>query len=415
MQSAICIVVDRLHAAYLSCYGNAWISTPGFDRLAAGSFVFDQALITSPELEQLYGSYWHGRHPLEEPVNGADSLPRRLAGLGVRTALITDEPLLAVAPIATSVQEVVHIRAPAAVENAATTDETWLAAVFAGAIDWLASAQPPFLLWVHVSSLGKTWDAPLELRNQYADADDPLPPPIIVPPRLVLDESYDPDELLGHSLAYAGQVTALDACLTGLLDWLADRPWWAETLFSFKSARGIALGEHRRIGCWDEAMCGELLQVPWFLRLPDGVGRAARSQALVEPGDLCLTLAEHWQLPQPPANSRMAHSLLPLLDDRTFALRDRICSVASSGERAIRTPAWFMRWASSQPAPGDDPIAKHWLYAKPDDRFEMNDVADRCPEIIEALERAWDETAHAARSADVKLAPLAYELIAAHG
>ena len=51
--NAICLVFDRLHAGYLGAYGNSWIETPAFDRLASQSFLFDRALIDSPELPLL--------------------------------------------------------------------------------------------------------------------------------------------------------------------------------------------------------------------------------------------------------------------------------------------------------------------------------------------------------------------------
>jgi arylsulfatase A-like enzyme len=38
--NAICLVVDRLHTGFLGAYGNTWIETPVFDRLAAESFHF---------------------------------------------------------------------------------------------------------------------------------------------------------------------------------------------------------------------------------------------------------------------------------------------------------------------------------------------------------------------------------------
>jgi arylsulfatase A-like enzyme len=317
--------------------------------------------------------------------------------------------------LAGEVQEVVHVALPAAVGSAASIDETRLAALFAEVIQWLATAKPPFCLWVHVGSLGSAWDAPLELRNRYADPDEPLPPTLVAPPRLVLDPDYDPDELLGYSLAYAGQVSALDDCLGGLLDWMAERPWSASTLLALVGSRGLALGEHRRVGCWDEALCGELVHVPWLMQFPDGAGRAARTQALVQPGDLAVTLAQWWQLPEGGFGGPLASSLLPLVRDELSAVRDRVCLASGSGQRAIRTPAWFLRWAGSPSVPGDDPGVGQWLYTKPDDRFEMNDVADRCQEIVEGLARAWDEVAEAARSAgSTQLAPLPVELLADH-
>ena len=55
--------------------------------------------------------------------------------------------------------------------------------------------------------------------------------------------------------------------------------------------------------------------------------------------------------------------------------------------RAIRTPAWYLRHA-----------AEPELYAKPDDRWEVNDVADRCDEVVGLLEKALIEYEHSLRS-----------------
>ena len=55
---------------------------------------------------------------------------------------------------------------------------------------------------------------------------------------------------------------------------------------------------------------------------------------------------------------------------------DRLCLVAGA-ERAIRTPAWHFRG-------GDEPE----LFAKPDDRWEVNNVATRCPDVVEGLQEA---------------------------
>lgn len=414
MQNAICLLVDRLHAGYLGCYGNAWISTPAFDRLAAESFVFDQALANATSLEQLYGGYFWGAHPLERSTRiRPDSLPRQLSAAGVRTAWITDEPQLAQGPLPREVNELVYVDAPGPPATARSLDDTRVAAIMATAIEWLASASEPFCLWVHTSSLAGAWDAPLDYRHQYADPDEPLPPDLVVPPKLVLDEGYDPDELLGYTQSYAGQVSALDECLAGLLDFASERKWSASTLLAVCGVRGIALGEHRRVGCWDEALCGELLHVPSFVRLPEGAGRAARSQALVEPGDLAMTLAEWCGAPAPGLAVRAAHSLLPIVRDEVAALRDRICIVGPSGERAIRTPGWHVRWPGPEQLAGDDTRSSRWLYVKPDDRFEMNDVADRCPDIVDALERVWDETAAAMQAGSAaQPAALPAELLA---
>jgi hypothetical protein len=77
--------------------------------------------------------------------------------------------------------------------------------------------------------------------------------------------------------------------------------------------------------------------------------------------------------------------------------------MAGDGGRAIRTPAWFLR-AGGQPE----------LFAKPDDRWEVNNVASLCAEVVECLSDAlaqFEVALPTGRIAD--LAPLADVLI--HG
>ena len=48
-QHAIVLVVDRLAAPFLGPYGNTWLDTPQFNRLAASSMLMEHALIESTE------------------------------------------------------------------------------------------------------------------------------------------------------------------------------------------------------------------------------------------------------------------------------------------------------------------------------------------------------------------------------
>ena len=48
------IGVDTWSTHYLGCYGNTWVRTPALDGLACESFVFDQALIDSPDVSRLH-------------------------------------------------------------------------------------------------------------------------------------------------------------------------------------------------------------------------------------------------------------------------------------------------------------------------------------------------------------------------
>ena len=287
--SVICLVIDRLHAGYLGAYGNTWIRTPAFDRLAAESFVFDRAIVDSPDLTAGYHSLWLGTHVLCQKPGDVTSaaLPTRLAAAGKQTILLTDEHEIATHPLAEMFAEQIVVsdgdrQSPRArQEIVESVDESDAAAFFAAAGDFLGSARSPYFLWLHTGTLGRVWDAPLEFREQYTDEDDPPPSHSSEVPNRLLPEGYDPDELVAISHAYAAQVTLLDELVGSLLEALESTKGAKDTLLMLFSPRGFPLGEHRRVGPMDDALYAELVHVPWMIRFPNGRAGAvgsARSQ-----------------------------------------------------------------------------------------------------------------------------------------
>jgi arylsulfatase A-like enzyme len=418
--NAICLVIDRLHAGHLGAYGNTWIETPAMDRLASQALTFDQMLVDSPRLASLYRSYWGGRHALcpDGPLEDQPALAGLLHEAGVNTALLTDDPALAQHRLAAQFDELIQIDPPWEAVAAQEIEQTHLAQCFVQVIDWLQSAREPFLLWCHLAGLGTTWDAPAEFREAYREQGDPQPPSSAEVPAEILAEDHDPDHLLGIAQAYAGQVSLLDECVGALLEFVAASPWAPETLLVFSAARGFPLGEHRRVGPCDDGLYGELVQVPLMMRFPDGLGAAARSQALVEPADLWATLLDWWRVSQAPS-SPSAESLMPIVHQAIAAPRDRLCIAGRQGERALRTPAWYLYLrAAASPFGGLRPCPTHGaeLFAKPDDRWEVNDVADRCQEVVECLRDAvsqFEQTLHSGHIAD--LPPLSEVLVSGLG
>ena len=417
--NAICLVIDRLHRGFLGAYGNTWIETPAFDRLAAESFVFDQMLVDAPRLGPLYRSYWQGLHSLAPAVENRPALPALLREAGVHCTLMTDDRAVIEHPLAIEFDDFLQIDPPWQSQMAAegAYEETHLARCFLQIIDWVQTrahgtpGRRPFLLWCHLGSLGTTWDAPPECRERYWDeSDPPLLTTADVPDRM-LPAGFDPDELLVYTQAYAGQIALLDTCLGGFLDVLEEHPAAHKTLLALTALRGLPMGEHLRLGPCDETLHGELVHVPLLLRFPgdsaaERLGATARSQALVEPADLWATLLDSWRIPNAPP-SPTGVSLMPLVRaDHEYmvpavATRDRLVVAGAGQERAIRTPAWFLRKAEPPE-----------LYAKPDDLWEVNNVAVRCQEVVDCLLDAADRFEQAIYSGTVaELPPLSDVLL----
>ena len=71
----------------------------------------------------------------------------------------------------------------------------------------------------------------------------------------------------------------------------------AQAPCSATSPRGYPLGEHQVVGDAANSLYGELVRVPWLIRMPSGPMYGARSDALVQPVDLSATLSE-WFAPE---------------------------------------------------------------------------------------------------------------------
>lgn len=394
------MVVDGLHAGMVGAYGNSWIPTRRFDQLACDSFLFDQAYLDSPALDQAYRSLWYARGATQpgEPADASCSFPSLLSKAGWHTALLTDAAEVSgFAPAGVFAEQ--HCIEHDACGTAVDARQTQTGQLLAAAAEWVATAPRPFALWLHARAFHGPWDAPFELRNRFAEEDDPEPPTFVEVPELWLPADFDPDQLLGITHAYAGQMLALDESLGTFLEALDQSQLAGTTQLTLVAPRGFALGEHLRVGKGDEALFNEVSQLVWLMRFPDGRGKLARSQALAQLTDLPRMLLDYLGVERAPLGAGSASTLLDVMAGRAEELRDRLCLI-SQHDRGLRTSAWYLR----QPHGGPPE-----LYAKPADRWEVNEVSRLLPEIVIGLEAALAESLQP--NSPGQQTPLAAELV----
>lgn len=372
------VAVDRLPAWILPAYGATWVAMPRLTALAARGVVLDRMIATGDDpaatLCDLLGGPAGPDGSTEPPVVAV------AAGRGWRTAFVTDDPAATVAGA-----DVTRVVASATGLPSRDAGGTCLARLCAAARDIVAAGTHRLVI-VHATSLGICWDAPEAFRDAYVASDDPPPPPGAAVPDFEVSADADPDLLVGIRQAYAGQLTLLDACLGEVLD---TPPDWSVVVAGL---RGLALGLHGRVGPGDASPHGEIMHVPAVVR--DAAGRMAgqRYAGLVVPADVGATLVElvgGAAVAADPLAPWRGASLGGLLAAWTGPRRDRAVAVTSAGV-AVVTDHWH--------ALADG--ARVRLYAKPDDYFELCDVADRCPAVAEEL----GGLARAARGGDVAAA-----------
>ncbi len=381
MQNSIVLVFDRLGSGFLGPYGNTWLETPAWNRLAARSILMENVLTDSPDLNVVYHSFWQGQHALGHGNLGTSpALAKHLGSQSVETWLVTDDPVVAIHPLSSDFAERIILPASTTEQATSRSEETQLAQVLATTLDVLERARPPFLIWVHAQAMQGPWDAPYELRCQFADEEDPAPPPFVLPPQQRLQQHYDPDELLGVVHGYAGQVALLDFCLGFLLDAFWSSELASSTALFATSPRGYPLGEHLRIGPCDEALFTELIGVPWLVHMPTRDDWARRDHCITQPADLFATLVDVMGV-APPPSTVWGRSVLGADRGEIAAGFDRAVS-CHGNQLAIRAPAWFLRQGGSEEAK---------LFVKPDDRWEVNEVSGRCRDVVDQLTEVLEQ------------------------
>jgi hypothetical protein len=115
----------------------------------------------------------------------------------------------------------------------------------------------------------------------------------------------------------------------------------------------------------------ENVQIPLFVRFPENFGASVRIPALFGLSDLASFLNNVSNTESPFFN---------LVQEKTEMIHKRL-RLTGKRDSVVVTSDWFLRKVS------DNYMSEgHFeLYVKPDDRWETNNVADRCPEIVEEL------------------------------
>ena len=325
-----------LHLGYLGCYGNDWVATPNLDRISANGVTFDWHFADQPELSPntpwpersvASGNYaFPGQPPTGIARNDGPSVVRCAAISGLA----------------------------AAVENAARSGGDWH--------------------WIEGPSLLPPWNLEEDLLEAYFDEDDveegltPWPDP---PLGLV---ELDDAQTVQLQNSYAAAVTVFDAQLGVALEKLPE-----DVLLCVTARSGLPLGEHGMIGVVRPMLHDELVHLPLVVRLPGNRHAGMRVGALTQPIDLLPTFLEVLGRPIGPMHGR---GLWPLIGGEMQAVRPyAVSALKVAGEECwlMRTPEWaFHLPLSDRPAQ---------LFAKPGDRWEVNDL---CQQQIDAAEPMAD-------------------------
>ncbi len=167
---ALVLTFDRLPAQFLSGYGNEWIETPNFDRLAAKSAVFEQHFAEIPSVAGPQHAWWTGGLEFFGARPAGPSPIAEMRAAGIHCQLLAEQ--LEGLPVeqfsdATAVEGTEGLD----VEH----DATPFARLISRAIEVLRqpASEQPQLLWLHSRGVPSPWLPPRFFAELYLNEFEP--------------------------------------------------------------------------------------------------------------------------------------------------------------------------------------------------------------------------------------------------
>jgi arylsulfatase A-like enzyme len=401
----IVVSLNRGRLDYLGAYGAELAVTPHLDRLAAEGVVFDQHYLAQLGNRPVRRNWLSGCH---DPISATDGLAQRLWHAGVATVLVGDERCPSrSSKFAQGWERAIWMRRD---RLAAMNQPTLLDGTLQCALDWIEThgEKDNWLVWVEIDALRPPWDPseyakePESAEEEHHDEGTALEPeeeaddaealqddseematePQFDLPNLWLGEEAPPcGEISRWQLAYSGVMMYVDDLMGQFLNLLSELKLLDDTHILVTSDGGLAMGEHLQVGEVFPWLHEEVVHIPLLWRMPGADQRGRRVQQLTQPADLPVTIADLFGVPfREPTHGR---SLLPVARGQSLR-RDYLCSLGRKGdieEWSIRTHQWHYLL----PLPGSRERGPQ-LYVKPDDRWELNNVAEQHPDVAEHLE-----------------------------
>jgi len=257
------------------------------------------------------------------------------------------------------------------------------------AIRWLKDNfdQRPFYLHVEMFDPHEPWDPPVRFLEKYLP--NASGPSYVEPPYATVPLSEEIKQRLRAN--YAGQVNCVDYWIGALLDMIKELGLFENSVVVFLADHGALLGEHGQFLKGPDKLRGQVTHIPLLIRMPNQQAMAKKVSGFVQMTDVMPTLLRLLGLKPP---SRVTgENFWPLATGETQSLHEYV--VQTYGwVGAVRTSEWNYSEIWKPEAhqeqfrvhPGA-PLAtyKPQLYNLEKDPEELNDVADRYPDVVSAM------------------------------
>jgi arylsulfatase A-like enzyme len=255
----------------------------------------------------------------------------------------------------------------------------------------------PFYLGVHYTAPHSPWDRdnhPKDLYDAYfRDCPFDSTPRLPMHPWQISSAPYGHDEETRRAIlaGYFTAVTAMDANVSRLLDWLEAHGLAENTLVIFSGDNGMNMGHHgiygKGNGTFPMNMFDASVKVPALIAQPGRVPQGIVNDDLLSHYDILPTLLDYVGLPNPQAETLPGVSFAPLLRGEGRTGRESVIVFDEYGPvRMIRTRAW--KYIHRYPY---GPHEFYDLVNDPDEQHNLIASPEHAPRIAEMKGRldAW--------------------------
>lgn len=376
------ILTDDQGAWAMGCAGNREIRTPNLDRLAATGIRFESFFCVSPVCSPARASILTGRIPSQHGIHdwlrggnttSEGALIEYLAGQPGYTDTLAQagytcgfsgkwhmgdshHPQKGFTYWETHATgggpyygaPMVHA-GESYQEPAYVTDKiTDNALVF---LEQQVGADAPFYLGVHYTAPHSPWDRDNHPKDLYDDYFENCPfdstPRLPMHPWQITSAPYGRDEATRRAIlsGYFTAVTAMDANVGRLIDWLEAHGLRENTLIVFTGDNGMNMGHHgiygKGNGTFPLNMFDTSVKVPVLMSRPAALPEGVVNGDLLSHYDILPTLLDYVGLPNPQAQTLPGLSFAPLLRGESLADREHVVVFDEYGPvRMIRNREW---------------------------------------------------------------------------
>lgn len=369
---ALVVTFDQLPAAILGCYGNEWIETPHLDRLAAAGITADQCWATRLGRQTAEQAFADGTGFLTNRQSGGSSVLFQEVGSQIDFSAVGFDRVESLSGDATASAKPDRIPLAVLVRAALPSAATLLGG---------EGGFETGLLWLHARGLTLPATPPAGFAELYQDEFED---------RGIQFEQLSDGERQSHPTVAAGMMSLFDHWLGELFQQLVATAA-LPTLVIVTAAQGTPWQPlPNSFGPLDE-LRGQAVQTPLIVQaIHDdrfAVIAGLRSQELLTPADIG-PLLEWWFRSDPTSPGDWS----AWVTERSQHHHGRILTRSAGGAWRISSAEWgaiFPEASEESPKPA--------LFHKPEDAWEVNNVAESFPDVVETLHNAnaTDDFPHA--------------------